>query len=50
MLIICDESVQIGDYALISWNVVIMDSYRTAFDILSRRRALRNNHAGRMAG
>jgi acetyltransferase-like isoleucine patch superfamily enzyme len=42
MLIICDDSVHIGDYALISWNVVIMDSYRTAFDILSRRRALRN--------
>jgi acetyltransferase-like isoleucine patch superfamily enzyme len=42
MLIICDESVRIGDYALISWNVVIMDCYRTAWDVQSRREALRN--------
>src|SRR5690349_4509120 len=26
MLIICDGAVEIGDFALISWNVVIMDS------------------------
>jgi acetyltransferase-like isoleucine patch superfamily enzyme len=26
--IICDVEVDIGDYALISWNVVIMDTYR----------------------
>jgi acetyltransferase-like isoleucine patch superfamily enzyme len=38
----CDALVEIGDYALLSWNVVIMDSYRTAFDVESRRVALRN--------
>lgn len=42
MLIVCDQRVEIGDYTLISWNVVIMDSYRTGFDIASRRRALQN--------
>jgi acetyltransferase-like isoleucine patch superfamily enzyme len=25
---ICDDEIEIGDYALISWNVVLMDSYR----------------------
>jgi acetyltransferase-like isoleucine patch superfamily enzyme len=42
MLIVSDDSVEIGDYALISWNVIIMDSYRTAFDVESRRAALRS--------
>jgi acetyltransferase-like isoleucine patch superfamily enzyme len=36
--IICDEAVEIGDYALISWNVVIMDNYRISPDPLVRRR------------
>jgi acetyltransferase-like isoleucine patch superfamily enzyme len=27
--IICDDRVEIGDHAIISWNVVLMDSYRT---------------------
>jgi acetyltransferase-like isoleucine patch superfamily enzyme len=26
--IICDAAIDIGDYALISWNVVLMDTYR----------------------
>ena len=30
--IICDAAITIGDYVLISWNVVIMDSYRVPFD------------------
>ena len=38
--IICDAAVEIGDYALISWNVVVMDSYRLPFDIAARRREL----------
>jgi acetyltransferase-like isoleucine patch superfamily enzyme len=38
--IICDAEVEIGDYALISWNVVLMDSYRLPFDRMERRRAL----------
>jgi acetyltransferase-like isoleucine patch superfamily enzyme len=38
--IVCDESVEIGDYALISWNVVLMDSYRVPLDPAERRREL----------
>lgn len=38
--IICDAEVIIGDYALISWNVVLMDSYRVPSDPLKRRREL----------
>jgi acetyltransferase-like isoleucine patch superfamily enzyme len=38
--IICDAEVQIGDYALISWNVVLMDTYRFPSDRIERRRAL----------
>ena len=38
--IICDAAVQIGDYSLVSWNVVLMDSYRLPLDITARRRAL----------
>ena len=38
--IICDERVEIGDYALISWNVVLMDTYRVPPAIAQRRRAL----------
>src|SRR5512135_2220317 len=26
--VICDSSISIGDYCLISWNVVLMDTYR----------------------
>src|ERR1043166_2164748 len=36
--IICDSEITIGDYSLISWNVVLMDTYRLPFDP-SRRRA-----------
>jgi acetyltransferase-like isoleucine patch superfamily enzyme len=38
--IIADAEVIIGDYALISWNVVFMDTYRLPFDPPRRRRAL----------
>jgi len=38
--IICDAEVVIGDYALISWNVVLMDTYRVPFDSRARRREL----------
>ncbi len=37
---ICDARIEIGDYALISWNVVFMDSYGVAFDPAQRRRQL----------
>ncbi len=38
--IICDAEISIGDYALISWNVVLMDSYRFPFEPQTRRREL----------
>ncbi|BAY48725.1 maltose O-acetyltransferase like protein [Scytonema sp. HK-05] len=38
--IICDAQIEIGDYALISWNVVLMDTYRLPFDPTQRRREL----------
>jgi acetyltransferase-like isoleucine patch superfamily enzyme len=36
--IICDQEVTIGNYALISWNVVLMDSYRVPVSAAQRRR------------
>jgi len=38
--IICDSEVEIGDYALIGWNVVIMDNYRVPVDVERRRHEL----------
>ena len=38
--IVCDAAVEIGDYCLVSWNVVLMDTYRLPFDVGARRRAL----------
>lgn len=38
--IICDKEVLIGDYALISWNVVFMDTYRLPFNSGARRKEL----------
>ena len=38
---ICDTAIDIGDYALISWNVVFMDSYRVALEPEQRRHQLR---------
>jgi len=38
--IICDLEVEIGAYALVSWDVVLMDSYRVPFDPATRRRLL----------
>ena len=38
--IICDAEVVIGDYALLSWNVVLMDTYRVPFDAQQRRQEL----------
>jgi acetyltransferase-like isoleucine patch superfamily enzyme len=39
--IMCDADVTIEEYAFISWNVVLMDSYRVAFDPDTRRDAVR---------
>jgi acetyltransferase-like isoleucine patch superfamily enzyme len=38
--IICDAEILIGDHALISWNVVLMDTYRVPPDVAARRREL----------
>src|SRR5438094_6897549 len=38
--IICDSEIIIGDYALLSWNVVLMDTYRVSFNVSERRREL----------
>ena len=38
--IICDSEVFIGDHALISWNVVLMDTHRLSHDPQLRRREL----------
>jgi acetyltransferase-like isoleucine patch superfamily enzyme len=38
--IICDSKITIGDYALISWNVVLMDTYRTPLKAAARRAEL----------
>ena len=38
--IICDAEVIIGDYALISWNVVFMDTYRLPREARERRKEL----------
>jgi acetyltransferase-like isoleucine patch superfamily enzyme len=39
--IICDEAVEIGDYTLISWNVVLMDTLRLPVNPAARRRELK---------
>jgi acetyltransferase-like isoleucine patch superfamily enzyme len=38
--IICDSEILIGDHSLISWNVVLMDSYRLPLNVVKRRVAL----------
>lgn len=38
--VICDAAIEIGDYCLISWGVVLMDTYRVPFDKAARRRVL----------
>ncbi len=39
--IVCDSEIEIGDYSLLSWNVVLMDSYRTSLDPDERKRELK---------
>jgi len=38
--VICDSEIVIGDYALLSWNVVLMDTYRVPLGLAARRREL----------
>jgi acetyltransferase-like isoleucine patch superfamily enzyme len=39
--IVCDDRVEIGDHAMLSWNVVLMDTYRAPADPAQRRVLLR---------
>jgi len=50
--IICDAEVSIGDYGLVSWNVVLMDTYRVPLDPQARRKELElvPQRAPRVAG
>ncbi len=45
--LIADQSVAIGAYCLISWNVVIMDNFRAPTDVPKRRRMLETFATGR---
>jgi len=38
--LICDDEIVIGDYCLISWNVVLMDSFRAPREVDRRRNYL----------
>ncbi len=38
--IVCDAGIVVEDYALISWNVVLMDTYRVPLDPSARRPAV----------
>jgi acetyltransferase-like isoleucine patch superfamily enzyme len=38
--IVCDDRVEIGDHAMLSWNVVLMDTYRMPHDPAARRALL----------
>jgi hypothetical protein len=40
--IICDDTIDIGNHVLISWNAAIMDSYRASHDPLQRRTRMRS--------
>lgn len=42
---ICDGKVVIGEYALISWNVVIMDTYRMSTDPAVRRHQIQSRRS-----
>src|SRR5262249_39231613 len=47
--IICDAEVTLGDYALISWNVVFMDTYRVPVEPMLRSRLLETGREGSVA-
>lgn len=44
--VICDERVEIGSHCLISWNVVLMDTYRFSHDPDRRREELLRGPTG----
>jgi acetyltransferase-like isoleucine patch superfamily enzyme len=38
--IVCDGEITVGEYALIAWNALVMDTYRWPFDASARAQAL----------
>jgi acetyltransferase-like isoleucine patch superfamily enzyme len=38
--IVCDAVVEIGDYSMVAWDAIVMDSYGVPFDLADRRREL----------
>ena len=38
---VCDNRIRIGAYSLLSWNVILMDSYRAPRSVRARRKFLR---------
>jgi acetyltransferase-like isoleucine patch superfamily enzyme len=48
--VLCDSRIEIGEYALLSWNVVLMDSYRLPAGAAGRRLELQRaaRHEGRV--
>ncbi len=38
--IVCDSEIEIGDYSMLSWNVVLMDTYRMSLAPEARRQEL----------
>jgi acetyltransferase-like isoleucine patch superfamily enzyme len=45
--VICDAEIVVADYVFVSWNVVLMDSYRVPFDPAARRDVIRRAAAAR---
>jgi acetyltransferase-like isoleucine patch superfamily enzyme len=45
--VVCDGHLEIGDHTLISWGVLLMDSYREPLGLEARRRHLAELAAGR---
>jgi acetyltransferase-like isoleucine patch superfamily enzyme len=43
---ICESQIEVGDHALIAWNVVFMDCYRAPLDPAARREYLRERTKG----
>lgn len=43
---ICESQIEVGDHALIAWNVVFMDCYRVPLDPAARRNCLRERTKG----
>jgi carbonic anhydrase/acetyltransferase-like protein (isoleucine patch superfamily) len=41
--IVCDQMIEIGDHALVSWDVVLMDAYRVPLDPAARKRRMQGD-------